>query len=134
MAHLSPGAVVRALYDTAGDGTTPPLSKDELLTVVEAHDTGWLEVEKEDGTRGYAHWPLHTRTVLFAVGFICSFATLWGTALPVVGRCTREHSAVPRKSRRCTASGASHIKARLRSCGCWVPPRKGDHRAGCSHK
>ena len=46
---------VRALYTFAGDPAshTPAFAKDEVMKLIKKHDTGWLEIELENGTRGY---------------------------------------------------------------------------------
>mmetsp|Transcript_30103 Transcript_30103/g.79011 ORF Transcript_30103/g.79011 Transcript_30103/m.79011 type:complete len:756 (+) Transcript_30103:154-2421(+) len=47
------GDAVRCLYDFAGDANTPALSKGESLTVVQKHDSGWLEITTSGGLSGF---------------------------------------------------------------------------------
>lgn len=46
-------AQYRALYDHGGDQTTPPFNKDDILTLIVAHDSGWLEMTNTKGVKGY---------------------------------------------------------------------------------
>ena len=52
---MSKLAEYRALYTTSADPSnqTPALIEGETLTLIKSHDSGWLEIAKSDGTRGY---------------------------------------------------------------------------------
>lgn len=41
--------MLRAIYDHAGDGTTPAFKKGDILTLIQQHDSGWIEVITPNG-------------------------------------------------------------------------------------
>jgi len=59
---------LKAIYDHAGDGTTPAFKKGDILTLIQKHDSGWIEVTTPNGERHLATAelvPIVPRRLLF---------------------------------------------------------------------